>query len=408
MPRRFAALVVHAQPQAIAELVDLLSGPDLRIDTACSEAEASHKISTGSYSILIAAHKPPLLDGARLLEEAVRHQPDAFRILLASYASDAVDLERRPKIESPIVRFVGRPGERSRLAGVVGEGLKLLRLVAEQRELVARLSTEHHKLLRRERMLDVVVRERTEELEASYRKLKAANRQALFGLAEAIEAKDPYTNGHCGRVAAYSLVLAQECGYPAEGLETLEFGAFLHDIGKIGIRDNVLLKPGPLDEGEWEHMRSHPAKGAEIAAQIEMLKPMMPAVRNHHERWDGSGYPDGMRGEAIPLCARIVAIADAYDAMATDRPYKRALPLEDCEALLHKNAGTMYDPELVEMFCRHHVGALYREDYLTGFMPDDAAPDEELGPGDTDRLIADSIDEDEDSVDAEAPALGGG
>src|SRR6266545_551361 len=363
VPRRFAALVVHVQPEALGELVELLSGPDLRVDTARSATEANHKISTGSYSILIAGHKPPLLDGARLLEDAVRHQPDAFRILIAPYASDAVDLDRRPNANSPIVRFVGKPGERSRLAAVVSEGLKLLRLVAEQRELVTKLSTEHHKLLRREKLLDVVVRERTKELEESYHKLKAANRQALFGLAEAIEAKDAYTKGHCGRVAAYSLVLAQECGYPTDGLETLEFGAFLHDIGKIGIRDNVLLKPGPLDEEEWRHMRSHPAKGAEIAAQIDMLKPMMPAVRNHHERWDGGGYPDGMKGEEIPLPARIVAIADAYDAMATDRPYKRALPLEDCEALLHKNAGTMYDPELVEMFCRHHLGGLYRDDY---------------------------------------------
>jgi putative nucleotidyltransferase with HDIG domain len=381
VPRRFAALVVHVQPEAIGELVELLSGPDLRVDTARSATEANHKISTGSYSILIAGHKPPLLDGARLLEDAVRHQPDAFRILIASYASDAVDLERRPvaSAKSPIVRFVGKPGERSRLAAVVSEGLKLIRLIAEQRELVDKLSTEHERLQRREKLLDVVVRERTKELEESYQKLKAANRQALFGLAEAIEAKDPYTNGHCGRVAGYSLVLAQECGYPSEGLETLEFGAFLHDIGKIGIRDNVLLKPGPLDEEEWQHMRSHPAKGAEIAAQIDMLKPMMPAVRNHHERWDGSGYPDGMRAEEIPLPARIVAIADAYDAMATDRPYKRALPLEDCEALLRKNAGTMYDPTLVEMFCRHHLGALYREDYHEVVVE----PDVDLVPEDT-------------------------
>jgi len=365
--RRFAALLVHDQPDVLCELVELLTSLELRVDTARSAGEAGHKIATCSYSILIAGHKPPLLDGARLLEDALRHQPDAFRILLASYASDAVDLDRRPAAKSPIVRFLGKSGERSRLAAVISEGLKLLRLVAEQRELVTKLSHEHERLLRREKLFDVIVGERTKELEESYHQLKAANRQALFGLAEAIEAKDPYTNGHCGRVAAYALVLAQECGYPAEGLETLEFGAFLHDIGKIGIRDNVLLKPGPLDEEEWLHMRCHPAKGAEIAAQIEMLRPIMPAVRNHHERWDGSGYPDGMKGDQIPLPARIVAIADAYDAMATDRPYKRALPLEDCEALLRKNAGTMYDPELVEMFCRHHVGALYRDDHHGGY-----------------------------------------
>ena len=363
MPRRFAALAVHVQPEALGELVELLSGPDLRVDTARSATEARHKISTGSYSILIAGHKPPILDGLKLLEDSHEHQPDAFRILMASYASDAVELDHRPDQKSPIVRFVGKPGERSRLVALVSEGLKLIRLVAEQRELVKKLSGEQTKLQRREKLLDTVVRERTKELEESYHKLKAANRQALFGLAEAIEAKDPYTKGHCGRVAAYSLVLAQESGYPADGLETLEFGAFLHDIGKIGIRDSVLLKPGPLDEEEWAHMRTHPDKGAEIAHQIEMLRPIMPAVRNHHERWDGKGYPDGMKGREIPLPARIVAIADAYDAMATDRPYKRGLPIEDCEALLRKNAGVMYDPELVDLFCNQHLGALYREDY---------------------------------------------
>ena len=380
MPRRFAALAVHVQPEALGELVELLSGPDLRVDTARSATEARHKISTGSYSILIAGHKPPILDGLRLLEDSHEQLPDAFRILMASYASDAVELDHRPDQKSPIVRFVGKPGERSRLVALVSEGLKLLRLVDEQRELVKKLSGEQAKLQRREKLLDTVVRERTKELEESYHKLKAANRQALFGLAEAIEAKDPYTKGHCGRVAAYSLVLAQESGYPPDGLETLEFGAFLHDIGKIGIRDAVLLKPGPLDEEEWMHMRTHPDKGAEIANQIEMLRPIMTAVRNHHERWDGKGYPDGMKGEDIPLPARIVAIADAYDAMATDRPYKRGLPIEDCEALLRKNAGVMYDPELVEIFCRQHLGALYREDYAsdaydTGY--DEATPTEE-------------------------------
>ena len=152
-------------------------------------------------------------------------------------------------------------------------------------------------------------------------------------------------------------------GYPADGLETLEFGAFLHDIGKIGIKDAVLLKPGPLDDAEWAHMREHPVKGFDIASKIAMLHPIMPAVRNHHERWDGSGYPDKMISTDIPLSARIVAIADAFDAMATDRPYKKALPLEECEAVLRKTAGKMYDPELCELFVSRHLGGLFHEQY---------------------------------------------
>jgi putative nucleotidyltransferase with HDIG domain len=312
---------------------------------------------------MVAFQSAGTFDGVGMLEASILHAPEALRIALVSSPDEAVELDYRPAHEGTIIRLVARPSERSRLVALVGEGVKLLNLVEQQRELVRKLSLDQTKLQRRELLLDTVVKERTKELEESYEKLKAANRQALFGLAEAIEAKDPYTKGHCGRVAAYSLVLAKEAGYPVEGLETLEFGAFLHDIGKIGIKDAVLLKPGPLDDAEWLHMREHPVKGYEIASKIEMLKPIIGAVRNHHERWDGSGYPDKMVGEDIPLAARIVAIADAYDAMATDRPYKAALPLEECEAVLRKTGGKMYDPHLIEVFVSKHLGELYREDY---------------------------------------------
>lgn len=402
MPGRFKALAVHTQPEALGELVDLLSGPQLRVETARSQTEAEHKVAAGGYSVLVVGHMPPILDGIALLEASTSRLPDALRILMVRDANDAIELDYRPSHSNTIIRFVSRPHERSRLVGLVSEGLKLLRLVDEQRELVKKLGREQDRLQRREKLLDVVVKERTKELEESYLKLKAANRQALFGLAEAIEAKDPYTKGHCGRVAAYSLVLAQEAGYPDDGLETLEFGAFLHDIGKIGVRDSVLMKPGPLDEEEWMHMREHPVKGCEIVAQIEILRPIMPAVRNHHERWDGHGYPDGMKGTEIPLVARIVAIADAYDAMATDRPYKRALPLDQCEKLLYKCAGKMYDPELIDIFCQRHLGGIYRDEY------DSAAYDD--GDGDVvaagEPSVDTRIDVDESEIaDEDSPTL---
>ena len=341
----------------------MLGGLGLQVETARSTVEALNKLRGQPAHVIVAAHSPGSFDGVAMLEASILHAPEALRIVLVSSPDEAVELDYRPPHSGIIIRLVAKPSERSRLVALVGEGLKLMNLVEEQRELVRKLSTDQQKLQRRETLLDVVVKERTKELEESYEKLKIANRQALFGLAEAIEAKDPYTKGHCGRVAAYSLVLAKEAGYPSDGLETLEFGAFLHDIGKIGIKDAVLLKPGPLDDAEWIHMREHPVKGYDIASKIEMLHPIMPAVRNHHERWDGSGYPDKMVAEHIPLVARIVAIADAYDAMATDRPYKKALPLEECEAILKKTASKMYDPELIEVFTSKHLGALYREDY---------------------------------------------
>ena len=362
MKGRFRALVAHPQPEALGELAELLGGVGLAVETARSTVEALNKLRGQPAHVVVACHVTGTFDGVGMLEASILHAPDALRIALVSSPDEAVELDYRPAHGGTIIRLVARPSERSRLVALVGEGVKLLGLVEQQRELVRKLSIDQGKLQRRELLLDTVVKERTKELAESYEKLKAANRQALFGLAEAIEAKDPYTRGHCGRVAAYALVLAKEAGYPADGLETLEFGAFLHDIGKIGVRDAVLLKPGPLDETEWQHMREHPVKGHEIASKIEMLQPIMPAVRSHHERWDGSGYPDRMHGDQIPLVARIVAIADAYDAMATDRPYKAALPIEECEALLRKTAGKMYDPELIEVFCTRHLGDLLRED----------------------------------------------
>jgi putative two-component system response regulator len=360
---KFRALVAHPQTEALGELAELLGSTGLVVETARSTVEALNKLRAQPVHVIVAHHVSGSFDGVGMLEASVFHVPEALRIALVSSPDEAVELDYRPAHGGTIIRLIARPSERSRLVALVNEGVKLLGLVEQQRELVRKLSIDQTKLQRRELLLDTVVKERTKELEESYEKLKAANRQALFGLAEAIEAKDPYTKGHCGRVAAYSLVLAREAGYPTEGLETLEFGAFLHDIGKIGIKDAVLLKPGPLDDAEWIHMREHPVKGFEIASKIEMLKPIIGAVRNHHERWDGSGYPDKMTAEEIPLAARIVAIADAFDAMATDRPYKAALPLEECEAVLRKTAGKMYDPELIEVFVSRHLGALYRDDY---------------------------------------------
>jgi putative two-component system response regulator len=368
---RFRALVAHPQVEALGELAEILGSTGLVVETARSTIEALNKLRGHPIHVIVAQHVTGAFDGVGMLEASMQHAPEAVRIALVSSPDEAVELDYRPAHGGTIVRLVARPSERSRLVALVGEAIKLLQLVEDQRELVRKLSIEQSKLQRREVLLDTVVRERTKELEESYAALKVANRQALFGLAEAIEAKDPYTKGHCGRVAAYSLVLAKEAGYPADGLETLEFGAFLHDIGKIGIRDAVLLKPGPLDDAEWQHMREHPVKGYDIAMNIAMLHPIMPAVRNHHERWDGSGYPDKMIGEDIPLVARIVAIADAYDAMATDRPYKAALPLDECEAVLRKTAGKMYDPELIEVFVGRHLGLLYHDELAD--IPDAAS-----------------------------------
>ena len=171
-------------------------------------------------------------------------------------------------------------------------------------------------------------------------------------LAVAIEAKDPYTKGHVQRVTQYAVALGDELGLAPGEIRTLQFGAMLHDIGKIGIRAEVLNKPGALTEAERAHIRSHPIVGEQIIAEVDFLQDVRPCIRHHQERYDGSGYPDGLQGEAIPLLARIITVADVFDALTTDRPYRRALPAERALNLLQEEAGQAFEPKVVEALCR--------------------------------------------------------
>ncbi|HEY7956229.1 MAG: HD-GYP domain-containing protein [Polyangia bacterium] len=340
------ALIVHPSSTAVAEIKDVLA-QWVQCDTAYTEPDARRRLAEEEYAVLIVDQKPPL-DARRIVAEAVAAQPDAFIVVMTTSTDEGRELDL--SLPGKVFRFLAGPEQRWQLTGIVAEGLRLQKLERDQKELIKKLSLEYGKLQRREKLLDVVVKERTRELEVAYESLKAASRQALLGLAEAIEAKDPYTKGHCGRTAVYAMALGHEARLSEADLEVLEFGAFLHDIGKIGVRDAVLLKPGALDEEEWKHMKIHPVVGYQIAVQLEMLKPMMTCIRNHHERWDGTGYPDGLKGEDTPLLARIVCLADAYDAMATDRPYKRAIPIDECKKILTRQAGPQFDPGLVELF----------------------------------------------------------
>lgn len=174
--------------------------------------------------------------------------------------------------------------------------------------------------------------------------------ETVIALAEAVERRDPYTGGHLHRVVAYSLALGEALGLDLDALEELRLGATLHDIGKIGVPDAVLLKAGPLDETEQEVMRRHASDGASIVSRIADLRPLVPIVRNHHERWDGSGYPDGLRGDQIPLAARIVSVADTFDAMTTSRPYRKSLPSEKAAQEIQRVAGTHLCPRVVGVF----------------------------------------------------------
>ena len=173
----------------------------------------------------------------------------------------------------------------------------------------------------------------------------------LFALAQAVEQRDEYTGAHCQRLAAYSVALGEALGLSKAEIQALHRGGYLHDIGKIGVPDAILFKKGLLTEAEWEIMRRHTIQGEEICKPMKSLAPVLPIIRSHHERWDGTGYPDGMKGEDIPLLARILQVADIYDALTTARPYKKALPHAEAARIMFEEVDRNWrDPELVSLF----------------------------------------------------------
>jgi putative nucleotidyltransferase with HDIG domain len=174
----------------------------------------------------------------------------------------------------------------------------------------------------------------------------------IRSLAAAVDAKDPYTRGHAARVATLSVEIGRELGLDGETLQALEYGGILHDIGKIGIPDAILSKAGTLAADEMEAIRAHPRIGAEIVQGVAFLAGALPAIRSHHERWDGSGYPDGLAGDAIPLIARILNVADTFDACTSRRPYQAPVTADEAEAILERLRGIQTDPAVHDALVR--------------------------------------------------------
>jgi putative nucleotidyltransferase with HDIG domain len=203
--------------------------------------------------------------------------------------------------------------------------------------------------------LERLVEERTTKLQQAYRILKKAHLDSVKVLVEAIDAKDPYTRGHSDRVTRMSLKIAFQFGFAEDRLESLEYGALLHDIGKIGIKDEVLQKPGALNSEEYQYIQEHPLIGVKIIEGLDFFKDKIPMIRNHHEHYDGSGYPDGLLGAAIPLEARIIAVPDAFDAMTSARPHRGMMSLQDVLMELEKCKGTQFDPKILGIFLHEKI-----------------------------------------------------
>ena len=274
-------------------------------------------------------------DGLEALAHVAAHQPDLVLLDVAMPKLGGFDVCRRLKDDEhtaliPVTMLTGLDDAENRRLGIEAGADDFLTKPVDPITLRARIRTQ----LRVKRLVDHL--EHTENV--------------IFMLAQAVEAKDPYTEGHLQRISSYAEQLARAAGLGADETAAVRYGGILHDIGKIGVKDWILLKPGALTPEEYEEIKQHPQIGAGIIGQMRFARDVAPIIRGHHERWDGRGYPDGLAGEQIPLGARIIAIVDAYDAMTTDRPYRRAMAPADALAELERTSGAQFDPSLLAIF----------------------------------------------------------
>jgi len=295
-----------------------------------------------------------VVDGRAALQSVGQRQPD---LIILDVRLPGIDgfavcdlLKRNPATwQIPIIMVTVEGELHARLQGIEAGADDYLQKPADQQELEARIRA----LLRTKRRNDQL-----EQAEA-----------VIFALARAVEAKDSYTEGHLQRLAGYAVSIGERLGLSGEELIALRHGALLHDVGKVGVDELIIRKGGPLTPTEYRVMQQHTLIGERIVQPLRMAAAVGPIVRYHHERWDGRGYPDGLAAESIPLCARIVAVADAFDAMTTARPYNRVLSVDEAAERLRVGAGMYWDPTVVNVFL-DWLQTIPREDGAYDALPD--------------------------------------
>ncbi len=308
-----------------------MTGKILIIDDDAAIREVLRELlQREGYDLAIAVDGP---EGISMFE---RFHPDLVLTDIVMPRMSGYDLcrilKQRPESRLvPIVLITGMSQTQDRVKGLEAGADDVLIKPFDRAELLARVRSL------------LTLKSYTDELE------QAAD--ALFMLARVIEGKDPFTQGHCDRVADYAVRLGKRIGCTEEELSALRIGGVLHDIGKVAIPESVLLKSGRLSDQEWELVQQHPVIGERLCAPLTSLRPVLPIIRHHHERYDGSGYPDHLRGRDIPLIARVFQIADIYDALTTERPYKPAMNRSQAMEIMqeHVNQGFL-DPGLVAQF----------------------------------------------------------
>lgn len=328
MPAENAApycLVVDDEPRLRQVLVHLMRNDGFTCLEAGNGEEALAQLERQPVELMMSDLRMPRMDGLELLRQTRARWPDTAVVMITAVADVEVAVSC---LAMGAIDYLTKPFHLEEVRARVTQALEKRRLVIENRGYQESLQAK---------------------VAVQARRLEELFLASIQSLAEALEVKDPYTRGHSVRVSEYSVVLARELGLDGEMLRHVGLGGHVHDIGKIGVREDVLNKPGKLSDAEYEHIMTHPVLGWRILAPLLTETPVaLNIVRSHHERFDGRGIPDRLAGEAIPLEARIAAAADAFDAMTSDRPYRPdGLSVDDAVREIVRCSGTQFDPTVV-------------------------------------------------------------
>jgi putative nucleotidyltransferase with HDIG domain len=309
-------------------------------DVTNMSAEVMDLLAQKSYDLIILDIYMPPPDGLTLLREIRQNHPFMAVLMLTAFSdADTAATAMRDGATDYIVK----PYQSVQLTSRIERALQHSQLLREQayaqQLLEDRVNEQTQKL-----------RTQSAQLSQMLERVLVTYRATLRALEAALDVRDHSSPGHCRRVARLAVRLATRMGVSGRDLVILEHGALLHDIGKMGIPDLILMKPGPLTDQEWVTMRKHPEIGCNIVGHIDFLKDALPIIRHHHEHFDGSGYPNGQKGDEIPILARIFAVTDSYDAQTNKRPYKGIHTVEATLESLRNESGTLYDPKIVDAF----------------------------------------------------------
>ena len=346
-------LIVDDEAEITEILADLLS-EEYECLRAGSAEQALTELRGSHFHLVISDITMPGMSGLEMIPHVKALSPDTVVVMISGMQTveSAIGALRLGAFD-----YLMKPFDLRQVEAVVKRALEHYELV------VAKQRYENH--------LEELVEQRTAELDRALNSLEGAYRSTLKALTAALETRDSETHGHSERVVSYSLRLGSEYGLNSQEMKSLEFGSLLHDIGKIGVPDSILRKPAKLTEEEWVRMREHPLHGQQILRGIEFLQGAARVVAQHHEKWDGTGYPLGLRAEEIDINARIFAVADAFDAITSDRVYRRGKSYEAAAQELDDWAGRQFDPKVVEAFHRvpkedweelHRLSLLPKED----------------------------------------------